>query len=747
MKRTGTLAAGLICAMALTAASAHSAAGAERGQAVRGELGVTRTTAQLEAAPPRISIPSPPIPEPERPGPRHKAQNPNSPAQAEGEPRALRAPAPRAAISGVSSFNGPDYNDSQAFPPDSMGDVGPSQFVVMINGRVRSYNKRTGNADGGIDVDTDVFWQPVMTPLGGGVTSDFTSDPRIRFDRLSGRWIATMIDVPNEDGTQPNRIMIAASDGPTITQSTTWTFHFIQVGSGEFADYPTLGVDGNALYIGTNQFGTSDAFPLKNTNAYVVNKSSILGSGPIAFTAFPASDSNQGLYTPQGVDNTRPGSGPGYFIGVDLDRFGKLDLLRVSNPGSASPTLSAPIGLTVPRTDFPISVPHLGNTGGRSGRLDALDDRLFVASMGPNGHIWTAHNIEVNSSGAAPSLLGGNRDGSRWYEIAPGAGNKPTLVQSGTVFDPASSSPRSYWMPSLAVSGEGIMAIGGSTAGAAAHADAWYAGRLPHAARGTVSAPARYTHSSHAYNPPKDTHPGDGPRRWGDFSLVRVDPDDNQTLWTIQEYVRQTNIWGLRIARLSAPPPATPSSIRPTSIPRGRGSVIVHLRGTSKHGSAFFDPGPDPGGPGFPDHLRAAVSGGVTVNDVSFRNPTHLTLNLNTKRARKGKHSVRIINPDGQRKTGAGILRVAAGPDTRITRHPKRRIRTAKQRVRVRFAFRSEAGAAFACNLDGGARRRCHSPKSYRVPLGGHRFAVRARDVQGNVGPAAKFRFRVVRGR
>jgi hypothetical protein len=655
MMRTGTFAAGLIGAMALIAASAQSAAGAERGRTVRGDLGITRTTTQLEAAPPRISIPSPPIPEPERPGPRHKAQNPKSPGQAEGEQRPLRAPAPRAAISGVSSFNGPDYNDSHAFPPDSMGDVGPRQFVVMINGRVRSYNKRTGKPDGGIDMDTDVFWQSVMTPLGGGVTSDFTSDPRIRFDRLSGRWVATMIDVPNEDGSRPNRIMIAASNGPTITPSTTWTFHFIQVGSGEFADYPTLGVDGNALYIGTNQFGTSGQFPFLNANAYVVNKSSILSSGPIAYTVFPASNSNQGLYSPQGVDNTRPGNGPGYFIGVDLARFGKLDLLRVSNPGG-SPTVSAPIGLTVPRTDFPISVPHRGNNDHVNGNLDALDDRLFAAAMGPNGHIWTAHNIAVNSSGAAASLLA-NRDGSRWYEVAPGTGSSPRLVQSGTVFDPTSSK-RSYWMPTLAVSGEGVMAIGGSTASAAAHADAWYAGRLPHAARGTVSAPTRYTHSSHAYNPPKDNGLPGGARRWGDYSFTRVDPDDNQTLWTIQEYVRNTNIWGLRIARLSAPPPARPSSTRPAHIPRGRGSVTVRLRGTSKHGSAFFDPGPDPGGPGFPDHLRAAVGGGVRVNRVSFRNRTHLTLRLNTRRAKRGAHSVTVRNPDGQRRTGKGILRI-----------------------------------------------------------------------------------------
>ena len=67
-----------------------------------------------------------------------------------------------------------------------------------------------------------------------------------------------------------------------------------------------------------------------------------------------------------------------------------------------------PLKDNVPTTRFPINVPHLGNTGGL---LDALDDRLFAASIRGN-HLWTAHNIEVNGSGNASAS--GNRDGSRW---------------------------------------------------------------------------------------------------------------------------------------------------------------------------------------------------------------------------------------------------------------------------------------------------------------------------------------------
>jgi hypothetical protein len=98
-----------------------------------------------------------------------------------------------------------------------------------------------------------------MTPVG----VNFTSDPRIRYDRLSRRWFVIMIDVPNGTGATPDRIMIAVSDGPVITGMSSWTFYYFRhdlPGStddaGKFADYPTLGIDAQALYIGVNIFGT-----------------------------------------------------------------------------------------------------------------------------------------------------------------------------------------------------------------------------------------------------------------------------------------------------------------------------------------------------------------------------------------------------------------------------------------------------------------------------------------------------------
>ena len=83
------------------------------------------------------------------------------------------------------------------FPPDAMGAVGPSQFFLFINGRLKTFNKATGAADGVINANPDAFFSTVMTPA---VAANSTSNPQIRYDRLTSRWILTIIDTPGHFG-------------------------------------------------------------------------------------------------------------------------------------------------------------------------------------------------------------------------------------------------------------------------------------------------------------------------------------------------------------------------------------------------------------------------------------------------------------------------------------------------------------------------------------------------------------------
>jgi hypothetical protein len=75
-----------------------------------------------------------------------------------------------------------------------------------------------------------------------------------------------------------------------------------------------------------------------------------------------------------------------------------------------------------------------------------------------------------------------------------------------------------------------------------------------------------------------------------------------------------------------------------------------------------------------------------------------------------------------------------AAPQTRITKGPSGRVKTARKRARVKFAFGSnEAGSTFRCKIDKGRFKDCSSPKAYRLKPGKHKFAVIATDRAGNV--------------
>ena len=567
-------------------------------------------------------------------------------------------------------FTAATLADTGAFPPDSMGAVGPAQFILAVNGRIRSFNKQTGLADGVLNADMDIFFQSVMTPP---IASNFTSDPRIRYDRLTRRWFVTIIDVPGGAGSLPNRIMLAVSDGPIVTAASVWTFFHFQHDlvappgdTGNFADYPTLAVDANALYIGANIFATRGQGTFNDTTAYVVRKSSVLGNGPIIVTAFrnlvrKVQGINTGPYTPQGVDNTDANATEGYFIGVDAGLYGRLALRRVTNPGG-TPSLSGNVIITIPLNGNTITVPHLGNTGGSAGNIDGLDYRLIMAQL-RNGRLWTCANIAVNDTGAPNAT--DSRMGVRWYEFGNiASGQTPTLIQSGTVYDPTTVT-RNYWMGSINVSGQGHAAMGFTVAGANDRINAGFVGRLSQDALGSMREPVLYTTSSSAYNPPNDPGGIEG-RRWGDYSYTCVDPNDDMTFWTVQQFCNAPNSYGLQVLRILAPPPAMPVNCNPAFVMAGESNVSIQVTGFTTNGSGFFDPGP-----GFSNHLAAAFSGnGIAVNGIVYNDATHATLNVSVApTASEGGRTLTITNPDGQSvSSGAGILSVGALRITSISR-------------------------------------------------------------------------------
>ncbi len=621
-----------------TCAIAQSRGGGNSvGTPWRGKPAVYATTAQIMARP-QVQPPYPTVPKYEDSGEESDANDPmpnllarQSSTYPEASAYQPRIQPPHPFFTVGNSFLAAQSSESGFVPPDTMGDVSPTQVLVCVNGRIKAF-KRDGTLDV-LNTTTDAFFLSVRN-------GSSTSDPRVRWDPLAQRWIVVIINVSNQN----NRIMLAVSNGPTIDAGTVWAFSFFNYASPlpapsapssatSFCDYPTLGVDKNAVYIGGNIFTGS----FSGCDLFVIRKSDLL-AGTLTVSAFRNVSTNvsgSGPFTPHGADNDDPNATEGYVLGSDRLVSGRLYLRRVSNPGG-TPAISANIPLNVLTTAAALTAPQAGTTK----KLDSLDLRLFAAKLFRNRitgvqTLWAAHNTGLDVNGMTATSI--DRTGSRWYELQGfQTGQTFSLVQAGTVFDNAATSPNFFTIPSIAMNGQGNAALGATRSGSNSHPDAYYAYRLASDPLGILQTPIGITASTFVYGPQSGTT-----QRWGDYSHVNVDPADGQSLWSFEEYCNATNSWATRVTRLLAPAPGAIT----LSVTSGYPGDVVGLTVT---GTGIFD-----GGPSFPKRLAGSITGsGVTLSTPTFipvlPNPSaNLSVTVSPT-ATPGDRLISLVNPDGQ---------------------------------------------------------------------------------------------------
>jgi hypothetical protein len=242
--------------------------------------------------------------------------------------------------------------------------------------------------------------------------------------------------------------------------------------------------------------------------------------------------------------------------------------------------------------------------------LDSLDWRPMNAVY-RNGSVYTTHGVAVSSRAAC-----------RWYEIDA---NSVSTLQTGTVYDPSMY----YMMPSISVNANDEVVVAFSGSNATQYASSYFAGRIPSDPAGQLSAPALLKDGTAPYN----TVGSSGVNRWGDYSLTSVDPQDDLTLWTIQEHTRATDTWGTRIGKLqfaaACPDPSAYCGTSPNSA--GAGASISY-GGSSSHSAndlSLFCVGLVPNKPGLffygPNQTAVLLGEGVRCVDGNL---TRLSVRL-----------------------------------------------------------------------------------------------------------------------
>src|SRR5262249_6493109 len=144
-----------------------------------------------------------------------------------------------------------------------------------------------------------------------------------------------------------------------------------------------------------------------------------------------------------------------------------------------------------------------------------------------------------------------------------------------------------------------------------------------------------------------------GRKRWGDYSFTSLDPADDMTVWTVQEYAESAldshfnpvgNLYGTYVTSVEAPRPELRNS--DTTVGPGITGATLVLTGRN-----FFEPGL-----AFPNHLSVRIGSPgdhIVVTNVAVSNGgTRVTVTFNTLdaggNAAQDDYDIVLTNPDGQ---------------------------------------------------------------------------------------------------
>jgi hypothetical protein len=425
--------------------------------------------------------------------------------------------APAEAPSGLANFEG--IAATGWFPPDCTLAAGPSHVLAAVNSWMAVY-PRTGG--------TPVLQRNLSTWFSNVITNAKVFDPRVAYDQNAGRWIVLADALPlNTDhsswflisvsktadplGGWFNYKLDAKVDGSTATDN--------------WADYPGLGLDNQAVYVTANMFKFGGLFQYAKLR--VIPKASLYAGGSVNWFDYTKLKNNDGsaCFTIQPC-HTFGAPGTQYFV------------------NSVSPTSSAPTrntlslwslpnptaGGTISRRDVGVDAygmpPDAAQKGGGQG-LNTGDVRVLNAVF-RGGSVWavltTSHDWGDGQSVAA----------LHWFQLNSTSG---ALVQQG-IFG---AKKLHYCYPAVMPDANGNMTIVFCRSGASIFASISYSGRHSSDPPGTLQGSAQLKAGLSHYQKVDNS----GRNRWGDYSGIAIDPNDSRTTWFYSMFAQATaDTWG-----------------------------------------------------------------------------------------------------------------------------------------------------------------------------------------------------------
>jgi len=378
--------------------------------------------------------------------------------------------------------------------------------MVPLNSEVRIQTK-TGEVLSTVSLES--FWSLL------GVTDTF--DPKVIFDPDSGRFFFVTC-AQRQSAASSMLLGISLTSDPTGAWDL-WKFDG-DPDDRNWVDYPNIGVNKNWITFTANMFAIADnAFA--GVNIWAVDKAWALNGLPFAQRFFQTGVG--GVHVPcltfSADESTQ------YLVCTWNASAGMLRLFTIT--GSAdSPLWTA-------TSHYPTSAPwsHYFPDAPQSGSgetIETNDPRIMNAVL-RNGSLWCTHTAALPASSP-------DRTAVKWWEIDPTDGS---VLQSGFIEE--TTSGMFYYFPSIAVNRYDEVLIGFSGSSPTTFAGGYYTFRDATTPAGTMEAVSLLK----AGEAPYYKVVSGSENRWGDYSATCVDPVNDVTMWTIQEYASTPeNMWG-----------------------------------------------------------------------------------------------------------------------------------------------------------------------------------------------------------
>ena len=408
------------------------------------------------------------------------------------------APAPVGSFAGIPATGW--------IPFDATLAAGPEHVLLSVNSSVAFHAKTGGAAVLQRRLST---WFANVIPAGANIF-----DPKALFDQHAGRWV--LLAVARASG--PDRSWFALSVSKSSDPLGGWWNYALDASkdgataTANWADYPALGVDAQALYVTANMFRfVDDAFQYAKIR--VIPKAGPYGGGAVAYRDFVRLTNADGslAFTLQPC-HTFGAPQVEYLVNSVYPRLttstqNRLSLWSLTNP-LATPALVRRTITTDPYGLPPDAVQRGGGTP-----LDTGDARLLNAVF-RGGSVWSALTTRHDWGD------GVNVAATHWFQIDATTG---ALVQQG-VFG---ARRRHYFYPAVAPDGNGNMTMAFCRSGREEFAALSFTGRTAADPLGQLQASALLKVGTANYL----NLDGANRNRWGDYLGIAVDPIDGRTVW------------------------------------------------------------------------------------------------------------------------------------------------------------------------------------------------------------------------